>query len=162
MHAILVLLLLASPPLPVAPAMSKIQLTSAGAVCTGAAASCKVLNGVAATAQASDRTFVLPVAGFSKVSIQVNLTRVAAVDIQLACSASLDGGAHYAPITSTVIATGVGTMTAYHDVYATATTGSGLFEYDSRTYDHMSCVWSSTTGGGTDLATVYAIAAVGQ
>jgi hypothetical protein len=161
MNAILALLLLASPPLPVAPAMSKIQFTAAGAVCTVAAASCKVLNEAVANGLAATRTFVLPVAGFSKVSIQVDLTRVAATDVQLTCTASLDGGGHYASITATKITGGTGTVTAYHDSYATTSTGNVLFEYDTRTYGSMQCVVGSTAGT-TDTYTVFAVAAVGQ
>lgn len=162
MHTLALCLALAAP-LPIADTMRTVKFAASGAICTtNTTAPCKILNAVAANANASLRTFVLPVAGYSKATIQVNLTRSAATDIQLACTASLDGGATYATITSTSILAGVGTMTAYHDVYATTSTGNVLFEYDTRTYDSMTCVWSSTSGGSNDKATVYAGAAVGQ
>ena len=161
--ALVLSLALSAPPQPTSPTMYRAHFTAAGAICStpGTAGSCKVLNEAVANGLAATRTFVLPVAGFSKTTIQVDLTRVAATDVQLTCTASLDGGGHYASITATKITGGTGTVTAYHDVYATTSTGNVLFEYDTRTYDSMQCVVSSTAGT-TDTYPVFAVGAVGQ
>jgi hypothetical protein len=122
----------------------------------------KVLNAVALNAAAASRTFVLTVAGLSKVTIQVDLTRDAATDLSLTCSVSLNGGSSYAQLHSTSVAAGVGTMSAYSDVKAGTASVNVPFEYDVRTYDKIRCTVAGTSGGAADLVTVYAIGAVGQ
>jgi hypothetical protein len=152
----------AAPPSAVSPVMSRLKFTSAGATCATSTGACKVLDGIALNASSSSRTFTLPVSGYSKLTVQANLTRSAATDLQLICTASLDGGSTYGSITSTSVSGGTGTVSAYHDVITVGASGNYLLEYDTRTYDYIKCVVSGTSGGSSDTVTIYAVAAVGQ
>jgi hypothetical protein len=150
----------AAPPIGRAPGTSTLRFTAAGATC--ASNSCKVLSAVALNATASTRTVTLPVAGYSRLTLQVELTRVAATDVQVTCTGSINGGGTYAQETSVTISAGTGTLAAYHDVFATTTSQNFLTKYDVRGIDKIACVLSGTSAGATDLIDVYALASVGQ
>jgi hypothetical protein len=145
---------------PVAPLQQRQRFGSDGMACRTQAASCKLLDGVALNAVAASRTFTLATVGFGKVTVQANLTRTAATDLRLTCTASLDEGASYGSVTSTSIAAGTGTVSAYVDVFAVSGSANVLLEYDVRTYDKLRCVVSGTSGGANDLITIYAIGSV--
>jgi hypothetical protein len=152
----------AATPSAIAPVLNRLKFTAAGATCPTQDGSCKVLSAVALNASAGSRTFTLPVSRYAKTVVQVDLTRTAATDLQLTCTGSLNGGATYGEIASTSISAGVGTMSAYRDVFALTTSRNILFEYDTRNYDSFRCVVSGTSGGAADTINVYASSAVGQ
>jgi hypothetical protein len=121
----------------------------------------KVLDGAALNAAAASRTFTLDVSGMSVVSIQIDLTRTAATDLQLTCLASLNGGVSYGEISSTSVSGGTGTMTAYHDVFPLSANHNLIFDYYVGTKDNLKCTVSGTSGGANDTIDVYAVSAVG-
>lgn len=129
----------------------------------------KVLDSVALNAADASRTFSLDVSGYSSLSVQVDLTRTAATDLQLTCSVSLNGGVSFGSLTSTSVSSGTGTISVFHDVCtigagSTCLTGTGniVLDYDVRKYDAFKCVVSGTSGGANDIVNVYVVAAVGQ
>jgi hypothetical protein len=150
----------AAPPIARAPGTSTLRFTAAGATCSSN--SCKVLSAVALNATAATRTVTLPVAGYSRLTMQIELTRVAATDVQVTCTGSINGGGTYALVTSGTTSSGTGTLSAYHDVFATTTSQNFMTQYDVRGLDKIACVLSGTAAGGTDLVDVYALASVGQ
>ena len=144
-----------------APLMRRVRFGSTGVEC--GQNSCKVLSAVALNdGTAANRTFKLLVGGLAKLTVQIDLTRLASTDVQLACTASLNSAASYGSIMSTSVSSGAGTVTAYHDVNAGTASRNILLEYDVRTYDAIKCVLSGTAAASGDLVTVYAVGAVGQ
>jgi hypothetical protein len=145
---------------PVAPQMRRFKFDATGlAAC--ASDSCKLLNAVAANANASLRTVKLKVDGLAKVTLQVNFVRVAGTNVTSTCTASLDGGKTYASLSSSAITAGASTVSPLVDTWTTSATGNIVFEYDTRSYDYLKCVLASASGT-TDTLTAFAVGAVGM
>lgn len=117
-----------------------------------------LLSGVALNAAANLRTISLSVAGRSNLSIQVDLTRVAATTLTMSCKSSLNGGLTYADITDQIVTSGVGTLAPH--VWSRDVTGGSsgtIIDMSVGTYDAVQCVFSGASAGASDLISVYAI-----
>lgn len=144
LHSLILLAALAAPPQPVEGVANVQKWAAAGATCplTG---SCKLLNAVACTASPTNRTFTIPVSHYNVTTIQIDYTWAAAeTDLTLTCTASLNAGASYASITSSNIASGVGTLSPYHDDEPVSASGNILVDYKTARYDSMKCVVAVT------------------
>lgn len=122
----------------------------------------ELLLAVALNASAGLRTITLPVGGRNQISIQVNLTRVAATTLTMACKASLDAGVTYADITDQIITAGVGTLTPH--VWTRDVSGGSsntVIDLSVGTYDFLQCVFGGASAGASDLVNVYAIGGAG-
>lgn len=133
--------------------------SSGGGTCS-LAGSCKILNGVAATASSGDRTFNLPVQHYNVTTVQIDYTYNAGTAVTLTCTASLNGGGSYASITSTAISSGTGTVSPYNDSWAPGgASGNILLDYKTARYDNLSCIVAVTGGNSSDTFNVYAVSA---
>lgn len=122
-------------------------------------ATCKVKSAEILDTSAS---WTMDVAGYAKLTIQIDHTYVAATHIFLTCEGSLNGGTTYARLTSTSVLAGAGTVSAYTDDYATGSASSNvIFEYGIAGYDNVRCDFSDTAAT-TDTDTVYARVSVGN
>jgi hypothetical protein len=119
---------------------------------------CKMLNAVAANAAAASRTFTIDTEGYVAVALQVDYVYTAGTAVTMTCTKSLNQGTTYASVTSTSVAGGTGTVTAYADSFAVTASTNFTLEYDVRNYDKLRCVAAVTGGGAADTITVYAAA----
>ena len=139
------------------------QVKKFGTSVSGSESNFRVLSGVASTASAASRTAEVTVAGYSKLSMWVDVTEAGTITAVVAtCSASPNMGTTYGQINATSVSGGTGTVVGYADSYALTTSGVLLLEYDVRTYDKFKCAISLTGGGATDTFHVLMTAAVGQ
>jgi hypothetical protein len=119
---------------------------------------CKLLDAVASNAAAALRTFTIDVTGWVQVSLQVDYVWAAGTDVTVTCSTSNNQGTSYAPITSTAVAAGVGTVTPYVDHFAVTASANFSLAFDIRSQDKFRCVVAVTGGAAGDTITVYASA----
>lgn len=106
-----------------------------------------VLNNVLLTAAAATRTFYIKTQDYSDVMLQVSITWAAATNVTLTWSGSVDGGNNYGSMTSVNIGAGVGTVSAYTDVLATAASTTAEIPMRVAGYTDIRVVVSD--GGGT-------------
>jgi hypothetical protein len=139
----------------------KIQrYTTDGAKCPDSTAisNCKVRN---AEILDTSTSWTMDVAGYSKLTLQIDHTFAAATAITVTCEGSINGGTTYGRLTSTSVSSGTGTVSAYTDSYATGSASSKIIlEYGIAGYDHVRCDLGDTAAT-TDLDTIYANASVG-
>ncbi len=129
----------------------------------GATERFKALDGVAATASDGSRTVTLDVRGMARVVFVIEYTRGGAgTAVTLTPSVSLDEGTTYGRLTSTSVAAGAGTVSAYTDTYTSSATGTICVSYDVRGYDYFKVIFAITAGNGSDTLTVYASASAGS
>lgn len=165
MKKLLFLVLLLAPNLALAEAVSikrfdTLSNTSTAAhACSLAPASCKVKDAALLDTLAS---WTMEVAGYSKLTLQIDHTFAAATAFTVTCEGSINGGSSYARITSTSIAAGTGTVTVYTDSYATGSASSNIIlEYGIQGYSHVRCDLADTAAT-TDVVTIYANASQGE
>lgn len=121
----------------------------------------EVLSSIVATDTAANRTFSLNTKGLAKLSVTVLVTQSSATGVTLTCSYSQDNGYAFAQLTSTTVATGVGTSVDYYDTHAISASKNVPFEFDVRTFDFFKCTVALPGGGGSDSFSVEATGAVG-
>lgn len=117
-----------------------------------------LLNNVAANASAGARTVTVAVGGYKTISWTFGLTRVAGTAINMTCKGSTDQGVTYGDIPSMAISGGTGTLTPFTWTQTTSVSGAIIIDMSTGNYDSLQCIFSVTTGGGSDLIKVSAIA----
>lgn len=128
--------------------------TTPGAACTA-----PILDGVALNATASARTLTLPLdQKFNRVKVTIELTRSAATTLDATVSGTLGGGSTAAEIQSGAISSGVRTLSDLSDSKTVAGSVNIITEFDVAGLDSLELVFSGTSGGGSDLIDVYAVA----
>ena len=122
------------------------------------------MDDVSATASAASRTFVLDIApkGVSTATVWIDVTEAGTITaVVLTCSGSPNAGTMYGQKTSTSVAAGTGTVTAYADTYALTASGVLMLEFDVRKFDFFKCLVGITGGAAADTFDVHATGAVG-
>lgn len=121
----------------------------------------QLLSGIALNATQGTRTITLPIAGRNRVSIQVNLTRVAATTLTMQCKASVDGGFTFGDITDQIVTAGNGQITPHVWTETVSGNTNTVLDLWAGTYDSLQCFFGGASAGGSDLITVYAIGGSG-
>lgn len=130
-----------------------------GTVVAGAPDRYKALDAVAMNAAEALRTIECDVRGVRKLLVTVVYARgggAAGTAIQVAPSASLDGGVTYGRITGVDISGATGTVSPYTDVRTTTSAENMCLEYDVQGYDYFKLVFTVTNAGAADTIDVYA------
>lgn len=113
-----------------------------------------IFNAVALDAE---RSATINMRGYSAIKLWINATRVAytAVSIQVQSKHPKTSSFHKEPVVSSISSSGVGDVDEYTATYTTSS--SDLWCVIIPVIgDNVQIQISSTAGGGTDLATVYA------
>lgn len=153
--------LLAAPALADTAVAGNIVLRSqVGRLCFGTALvpTGPIITGVALNASAALRTVVFPLGGrWSKLDVTTNLTRVAATTLDIAMTTVVSGSAE-ALVQSGAVLAGTRTLTDLNDTKVVGASVVFKTEYDVRSADTLTLVWSGTSGGASDTIIVHACA----
>ena len=119
-----------------------------------------LLNGVACNASASARTAVISdnlLLNKGMIGIGVQFTRVAATEVQMACSTRFDSqGTLYAAQYCDTFTAGVCNSVNASFKKAVSSSANWIWRFDFLSASNLSCVFSCTGGGASDLITVTA------
>lgn len=131
-----------------------------------------VLEAVALNASAATRTITTQVGtlgqggngdGFAKLLVVIDYTYSAATTVTVLPSCSQDGGSTYGQETSTAIASGAGTVSAYSDTYTTGAASKILrLGYDVSGCTHYKLVFGGASADASDLVDVQLTLFVGE
>lgn len=133
----------------------------------GVTNSYNMLNAVALNGAAGTRTLTLDTGsigdGYGRLLVVLDYTYGAATAVTVTPSCSSDGGTTYGQETSTSIASGTGTVSAYSDSYTTGAANKTLrLKYDVTGCDHYKLIFAGTGANGSDLVNVQAALIVGD
>lgn len=139
------------------PALASAQVTNTRIRMRTPTGSNYLINGIAATASAANRTAVFNIGGLAKLSISFSVSRSTATAITMTCNASTDQGTTFVAVADQTVSAGVGTLVAHTWSYAVSASGGVQIDVGVGSYDFLQCVFAATGGGSSDLLTVSAI-----
>jgi hypothetical protein len=118
----------------------------------------RIMNAVACNAASATRTWTASAgqgAGYGLGIFQIDLTRVAATDVGLICYGSLNNGTTWAQLRACSVSSGVCTSSGASWVETVGASTNVLWRVDFLGSPDIKCTFSCTTGGGTDLVSMY-------
>lgn len=116
-----------------------------------------LLDGPALNAAAATRTFTVTesnMIGSGVLIAYVDFTHTAATDVQMTCTASPDGGTTYFAIQSCEVTAGDCTSSDANWTIAVSGDDTLVWRVDTLGFPRVQCVFSGTSGGGSDTIDV--------
>lgn len=116
------------------------------------------LNAVALNASSTARTLTLPLErAYKKVKIQVAFTRVAYTAVTFSVSCNIDPALVQRPEQTRACESGICELYDWVDTKTIATSFGATINYDVEGCDTFTLLVGSTSGGGSDNVTAYAV-----